>query len=89
MVCGYYATARHATPHTEHEGRRERYSPETTGHDMSCPYALVKHKAFHQYRMASSKRRARSSAVAWRGDSFVTRCCGSVPATSAGMSAVV
>src|SRR5262245_8786261 len=34
----------------------------------------------------SSKSRASSSGPAARGDSFVTRCCGSVPSTSAGMS---
>ena len=39
--------------------------------------------------MASSNRRASSSGLAGLGESFVTRCCGSVPSTSAGMSALV
>ncbi len=40
----------------------------------------------HQATIASSKSAASSSAPAGRGDSFVTRCCGSVPSTNAGMS---
>ena len=41
----------------------------------------------YQADMAFSNRRLKSSAAAGRGDSFVTRCCGSVPSTSAGISA--
>ena len=44
------------------------------------------HSTNHQQRIASSKSAARLSAPAGRGASFVTRCCGSVPSTSAGMS---
>src|SRR5438552_11930607 len=40
----------------------------------------------HQPSSAASKRWARSDSVTGRGDSLVTRACGSVPWTSAGMS---
>src|SRR5215469_18433890 len=40
----------------------------------------------YQRDMDCSKRRARSSGLAGRGESFVTRCWGSVPSTSAGIS---
>ena len=40
----------------------------------------------HQAAMASSKSALNSSGPAGRGASFVTRCCGTVPSTSAGMS---
>ena len=40
----------------------------------------------YQATIASPKRVLNSSGPAGRGDSFVTRCCGSVPSTSAGMS---
>ncbi len=40
----------------------------------------------HHAVIASSKRRPRSSGLAGRGESFVTRCCGSVPSTSTGIS---
>ena len=40
----------------------------------------------HQAIIASSNRSASSSSPKDRGESFVTRCCGSVPATSAGIS---
>src|SRR5436309_7543189 len=43
----------------------------------------------HQERIASSNRRANSSGPAGRGDNFVTRCCGSVPSTNAGISALL
>ncbi len=42
----------------------------------------------HQATMASSKSLAKSSGPAGRGESLVTRCWGSVPSTSRGMSAV-
>src|SRR3954467_2316690 len=38
---------------------------------------------------ASSNRRVSSSDPAGRGDSLVTRCCGRVPSTNAGISAEV
>src|SRR5262249_35544872 len=44
---------------------------------MSWPYQMT---------MDSSNIRPRSSGPAERGESLVTRCCGSVPSTSAGMS---
>ncbi len=40
----------------------------------------------YQYVIASSNIPVRSCSSAGRGDSFVTRCCGRVPCTSAGMS---
>ena len=40
----------------------------------------------HQYRIAARNSSRRSSAVAGRGESLVTRCCGSVPATRASTS---
>ena len=42
----------------------------------------------HQATMAFSKSLAKSSGPAGRGESLVTRCWGSVPSTSRGMSAV-
>jgi hypothetical protein len=45
--------------------------------------------ARYQATIARSNRPAKSSGLAGRGESFVTRCCGTVPSTSAGMSAVV
>ena len=53
---------------------------------FSAIFALSAVFSGHHAVMASSNSRARSSGPAGRGDSFVTRCCGSVPSTSAGMS---
>ena len=46
-------------------------------------------RLLHHATIASSNSALSSSAPAGRGESFVTRCCGSVPSTSAGMSADV
>ncbi len=43
-------------------------------------------RPIHHATIASLNRRVKSSAVAGRGESLVTRCWGSVPLTSAGMS---
>ena len=48
---------------------------------------LAADPARHQATIASANSLARSSGPAGRGASFVTRCCGSVPSTRAGMSA--
>src|SRR5262249_53432103 len=48
---------------------------------------LVAERRYHAT-IDSSNSFAKSSAVAARGESFVTRCCGSVPSTSVGMSLV-
>ena len=47
---------------------------------LGAPYQAV---------MASSNNAASWSGPAGRGESFVTRCCGNVPSTSAGMSLMV
>ena len=67
--------------HHDHGGVEERQAAgeRDVGH----------HGPRHHVTIACSNRRARSSSPAGRGESLVTRCCGSVPATSAGISAVV
>jgi hypothetical protein len=53
---------------------------------FSAIFALSAVFSGHHATIESSNSLAKSSGPAGRGDSFVTRCCGSVPSTSAGMS---
>jgi hypothetical protein len=73
-----------ATPRAERgtAGRATSRRPFVTV--AQSPHAVPYHAT-----IARSNRRPSSSGPADRGESFVTRCCGSVPSTRAGMFAMV
>src|SRR4029453_3446208 len=59
-------------------------------HDPVAPddaFQFLSERAIYHATIAPSNNAASSSGPAGRGDSFVTRCCGRGPSTSAGMSA--